>query len=74
MAKQEKSVYKKTGRPAGRRYREAIPVRLTEEAVAAIDAWAKRQAVKTRGEAIRRLIEAGLVALAPRKAKGKSAS
>jgi hypothetical protein len=64
MAKQEKSVHKKSrGRPAGRLYRETIPVRLTPEAVDAIEQWiAKQPASTTRSEAIRRLIEVGLAA------------
>jgi metal-responsive CopG/Arc/MetJ family transcriptional regulator len=64
MVKQEKSVHKnKMGRPPGRLYRETIPVRLTEEAVAAIDAWCDRQSeTVSRSEAIRRLIEQGLAA------------
>jgi metal-responsive CopG/Arc/MetJ family transcriptional regulator len=61
MGKQEKRVYKKLGRPAGRRYRESIPVRLTDDAIAAIDAWIDRQReTVSRSEAIRRLIERGL--------------
>jgi hypothetical protein len=56
------------GRPAGRTYRETIPVRLTEAGTAAIDAWMSRQGEAiTRSEAIRRLIEAGLAAAKPRK-------
>jgi Arc/MetJ-type ribon-helix-helix transcriptional regulator len=61
MAKQETRVHKKLGRPPGRLYRETIPVRLTEEAVAAIDAWIERQAgAISRSEAIRRLVDRGL--------------
>jgi metal-responsive CopG/Arc/MetJ family transcriptional regulator len=62
MAKQEKSVHKKSrGRPKGRTYRETIPVRLTPEAVEEIDAWIERQAeTPSRSEAIRILIERGL--------------
>jgi hypothetical protein len=61
MAKQEKSVHKKrTGRPPGRSYVETIPVRLTPDAVAAIERWAKREKIESRSEAIRRLIERGL--------------
>jgi hypothetical protein len=61
MAKQEKSVHKKLGRPPGRTYGETIPVRLTEDAIAAIDEWIERQdGALSRSEAIRRLIERGL--------------
>jgi hypothetical protein len=66
MVKQEKSVHtKKRGRgrpPTGRKYRETIPVRLTDEAVTAIDGWIERQGKPlSRSEAIRLLIERGLV-------------
>ena len=61
MVKQEKPVHKKLGRPLGRIYRETIPVRLTEDALAAIDAWIDQQIdAISRSEAIRRLIERGL--------------
>jgi metal-responsive CopG/Arc/MetJ family transcriptional regulator len=61
MVKQEKSVHKKMGRPVGRTYRETIPVRLTEDAITAIDAWIDQQVDEiSRSEAIRRLIERGL--------------
>jgi hypothetical protein len=61
MAKQEKSVHKKRiGRPRGRTYVETIPVRLTPEAVAAIERWAKREKIESRSEALRALIERGL--------------
>jgi len=64
MAKQEKNVHRKArlGRPpTGHRYRETIPVRLTPEAVKAIDAWIARQDdPPSRSEAIRVLIERGL--------------
>jgi hypothetical protein len=61
MAKQEKSVYKKRiGRPPGRTYVESIPVRLTPEALAAIERWAKREKIESRSEALRVLIERGL--------------
>jgi hypothetical protein len=64
MAKQEKSVHKKSRRgrpPTGQRFRETIPVRLTPEAMAAIDDWIARQAEPpSRSEAIRQLIERGL--------------
>jgi hypothetical protein len=52
------------GRPRGRAYRETIPVRLTVEAAAAVDAWAARQneAGISRSEAIRRLVDQALAA------------
>jgi hypothetical protein len=57
MGKQEKSVHKKSrGRPAGRRYGETIPVRLTPDMIEKIDLWAKRRDF-SRSEAIRKLIE-----------------
>lgn len=50
------------GRPSGTIYRETIPVRLTVEAAATVDAWAKRQneAGISRSEAIRRLVNEAL--------------
>jgi hypothetical protein len=60
MAKQEKSVHKKSrGRPLGRLYGETIPVRLTPEMISAIDKWAAAKNV-SRSKAIRQLIERGL--------------
>jgi hypothetical protein len=57
-------VHKKRGpgRPSGTQYRETIPVRLTVEAAAAVDAWAKRQNERgiSRSEAIRRLVDQAL--------------
>jgi hypothetical protein len=52
------------GRPSGTQYRETIPVRLTKEAAAAVDAWAKQQNERgiSRSEAIRRLVDWALVA------------
>jgi len=63
MAKQQKSVHKKSrrGRPKGRTYRETIPVRLTPEAVEEIDEWIDRQdEPPSRSEAIRKLVALGL--------------
>jgi len=62
MSIQEKNVHKKKrGRPPGRIYRETIPVRLTEDTVAAIDAWIDRQGEEiSRSEAIRRLLAKAL--------------
>lgn len=60
MAKQEKSVHKKSrGRPRGQRYGETIPVRLAPEVTAAIDNWAEGRHM-SRSEAIRAIIERGL--------------
>jgi hypothetical protein len=52
------------GRPPGTTYRETIPVRLTVEAAAAVDAWAARQNERgiSRSEAIRRLVDRALEA------------
>jgi metal-responsive CopG/Arc/MetJ family transcriptional regulator len=61
MVKGDKGSRKKRrGRPPGRTYAETIPVRLTPEAVAAIDRWAKRERMVSRSEALRVLIERGL--------------
>jgi Arc/MetJ-type ribon-helix-helix transcriptional regulator len=50
------------GRPSGTIYRETIPVRLTKEAAAAVDAWAKQQNGRgiSRSEAVRRLVDEAL--------------
>jgi hypothetical protein len=65
MAKQEKSVHKKSmGRPPGIKYGGTIPARFEISTMEALDAWAEKHNV-TRSEAIRRLVELGL------KAKGK---
>ena len=62
MAKQEKSVHKKSmGRPPGIKYGGTIPARFEIAALAALDAWAKKHEV-SRSEAIRRLVELGLKA------------
>ncbi|GGK23871.1 ribbon-helix-helix protein, CopG family [Salinarimonas ramus] len=48
---------KKRGRPPGSAYADPIPVRLTPEQIAEIDAWRARQAGEpSRSEAIRRLV------------------
>jgi hypothetical protein len=60
MAKQTKSVHKKTrGRPAGRAFGETIPVRLSAGMIAAVELWAVYKSV-SRSEALRTLIEIGL--------------
>ena len=60
------NVYKKMrgrGRPPGRTFRGTIPVRLTDEVMAAIDVWIGQQGEGiSRSEALRRLIEDGLAA------------
>jgi metal-responsive CopG/Arc/MetJ family transcriptional regulator len=64
MTDKEKTVHKKPrGRPAGQRFRETIPVRLTPDMIKTVDAWARRNDV-SRSQAIRDLIEAGLKAKA----------
>lgn len=60
MTVEEKSVHKKSrGRPAGRTFRETIPVRLTAEMLAAVDRWATSKKL-SRSEAMRLLIQRGL--------------
>ena len=49
---------RKRGRPATGRD-PAITARVPEKAIKLLDKWAKREGI-TRGEAMRRLIEAGL--------------
>jgi hypothetical protein len=63
MMKQGKTVYKKRmGRPPGQVYTETVLVRLTKEAVTLITDWARKQhpAVKTRSDAVRRLLMIGI--------------
>ena len=56
MAKQEKSVHKKRGRPAGRSYGETIPMRLSPALKDKVEAWAEKQPDgPSRSEALRRL-------------------
>jgi metal-responsive CopG/Arc/MetJ family transcriptional regulator len=59
MARQQKSVHKKRGRPTGRRFVETIPVRLSVELAEAVTSWADKNDV-SRSEAIRRLVEQAL--------------
>ncbi len=62
MAKQEKTVYKKSmGRPSGIKYGGAIPARFAISTIEMLDAWAVKHKV-SRSEAIRRLVELGLKA------------
>jgi len=61
MAKQEKRVYKKLGRPAGRTYVGTIPVRFTPDDLEAVDVWINQQDEEiSRSEGIRRLVKRGL--------------
>jgi hypothetical protein len=58
------------GIPPGRNCRETNPVRLTEEAVVAVDAWISRQGDEISGwETIRLLDEAAVARRAKRKGK-----
>jgi hypothetical protein len=60
MAKQDKSVYKKSmGRPPGIKYGGTIPARFEIPTMEALDEWARKHSV-SRSEAIRRLVELGL--------------
>ncbi|WP_349367954.1 ribbon-helix-helix protein, CopG family [Salinarimonas sp.] len=55
---------KKRGRPPGSAYADPIPVRLTAEQVAEIDAWrAGQDGAPSRSEAIRRLVAQALAGL-----------
>src|SRR5262249_56975901 len=61
MPKQEKTVHKKRGRPAGRSYGETIPVRLSPALKDKVEAWASKQHdTPSRSEALRRLVEMAL--------------
>jgi hypothetical protein len=61
MGKQTKTVHKKSrGRPVGVKFGETIPTRFEPDAVAAIEKWADHHGIKSRSEAIRRLVELGL--------------
>jgi hypothetical protein len=65
MAKQEKSVHKKSmGRPPGIKYGGTIPARFEIPTMEALDAWAEKHDVN-RSEAIRRLVELGLKVKTP---------
>jgi Arc/MetJ-type ribon-helix-helix transcriptional regulator len=56
---------KRMGRPPlGEKAARIFPVRLPDEIVMAIDAFAEREAIKMRSEAIRRLVELGLATAA----------
>jgi len=65
MAKQQKRVHKKRGRPAGRSYGETIPMRLSPALKDKVETWAAKQPdAPSRSEALRRLVEMGLAASA----------
>lgn len=52
---------KRRGRPPGEKFAPAVPIRLTAEAIAAVDAWRENQpGVPTRSEAIRSLLDLAL--------------
>jgi metal-responsive CopG/Arc/MetJ family transcriptional regulator len=52
---------KKMGRPPMGEKRAGIyPMRLPDEIITAVDAYAEREGMKTRSEAFRRLVELGL--------------
>jgi hypothetical protein len=58
VAKRKPHVYKKSrGRPAGRKYSEVVPVRLTADTIKAVD---RRFKGMTRSEAIRTLVDLAL--------------
>jgi hypothetical protein len=63
---------KKIGRPVTIGAEKFVGVKLPTALLKAIDAWAKANAT-SRSVAVRELIAAGLVVLAPRKPKGKTA-
>jgi metal-responsive CopG/Arc/MetJ family transcriptional regulator len=46
--------------PMGERRAGIYPMRLTDEIIAAVDAYVERERLKTRSEAFRRLVEIGL--------------
>jgi len=54
---------KRRGRPPGEKYAAPVPVRLTPEQLAYVDAWRQSQDdLPSRSEAIRRLVEEALKA------------
>jgi Arc/MetJ-type ribon-helix-helix transcriptional regulator len=59
---------KKRGRPATGTD-PIIPIRLPPEMVEAIDAWGKRERIGSRSEAVRRLVDLGLLAKGPHEMK-----
>src|SRR4051812_13422324 len=61
---------KSRGRPATG-HDPLVALRLAKELIATIDAWAEREQVGSRSEAIRRLIELGLLAKTPSEMKNR---
>jgi metal-responsive CopG/Arc/MetJ family transcriptional regulator len=55
--------------PMGERRAGIYPMRLTDEIVAAVDAFVEREELKSRSEAFRQLVEIGLEAAAKRRRK-----
>jgi len=69
--KSTKVIRKKIGRPRiGKKPAVIVPMRLPEEIIKAVDAYARSEAIKSRAEAFRRLVEE---ALAPRGLAGELA-
>jgi hypothetical protein len=60
MAKSTTIVKQKTGRPVEIGARKSIGLRLPEALLKRIDAWAKREKIGERSEAVRTLLERGL--------------
>jgi metal-responsive CopG/Arc/MetJ family transcriptional regulator len=61
------------GRPTmGEKAAGVYPMRLPDEIIVAVDAYAEREGVKNRSEAFRRLVELGLAAELKRTRKPKS--
>jgi Arc/MetJ-type ribon-helix-helix transcriptional regulator len=73
--KSKKAKPKKRGRPATGKD-PLVGVRLPDAMIKQIDAWAKREGVASRSEAIRRLVDESLVAASqqPRSGSHKGAS
>jgi predicted DNA binding CopG/RHH family protein len=60
MPDQQKNVeHKKRGRPAGRKQDATIGIRISEDLIERIEAWASKEGC-SRAEAIRRLVELAL--------------
>jgi Ribbon-helix-helix protein, copG family len=73
--KSTKVIRKKMGRPRiGAKPAMVVPIRLPEEIIKAVDAYAKSEVIKSRAEAFRRLVEEALAArgLAAEPASAKS--
>jgi metal-responsive CopG/Arc/MetJ family transcriptional regulator len=51
------------GRPRlGKAAAPVVPIRFPDESLKKVDAWAKRNKLKSRSEAVRKLVEMGLSA------------